>query len=566
MYRLVIFENGGTVQLDKNASAVPTAALNELIVKECIDRNFSAVPTQLRLGKNAEFTAKLQRMPEDGTNVALLYPVSLKYADPEAVVTDVAKIYHSVGSDEKERLEALVDMRLKLFKPASSANNTASNANDNSDSTKLAEPEKPKSKGAAGGAAAASSAALAAAAASKASKSAKSKKTKKKGRTWDGMEANSDSEGENLDFSSSKDADASAAVPTESLNALDLGEKSKQGFVVKELSDELGDILSTPSDSSEKPTKSEPFGFLKRYMGGKKLDQNDLKSVLSAMEDHLVTRNVAKEVAASICDQVGKDLVGTSTSNWTTVKTTVRNSIKRVLQQILTPSTSTDLLAGIRRKLSAKPKHPYVISVVGVNGVGKSTNLGKLGFWFLQNDFKVLVAACDTFRSGAVEQLKVHVQRLQQMKGTRGQIELFDRGYGKDAAVIAKQAVDYAGKNDYDVVLIDTAGRRHNDDRLMSSLEKFGNLANPDKIIMVGEALVGTDSVEQARNFDSAFGKGRGLDFFLISKCDTVGEMLGTLVNVTYATGVPVLFVGVGQQYTDLRTLNVDWAVDKLMS
>jgi len=85
---------------------------------------------------------------------------------------------------------------------------------------------------------------------------------------------------------------------------------------------------------------------------------------------------------------------------------------------------------------------------------------------------------------------------------------------------------------------------RHNDQRLMSSLEKFAKFANPDKILMVGEALVGTDSVAQARNFNAAFGAGRGLDGFIISKCDTVGDMVGTLVSMVHSTGVPVLFVG----------------------
>ena len=88
-------------------------------------------------------------------------------------------------------------------------------------------------------------------------------------------------------------------------------------------------------------------------------------------------------------------------------------------------------------------------------------------------------------------------------------------GYGKDAAVIAQKAIEYGQRHQFDIVLIDTAGRRHNDERLMSSLEKFGKLANPDKIVMVGEALVGTDSVQQAKNFNASFGPNRNLDFFL---------------------------------------------------
>lgn len=242
------------------------------------------------------------------------------------------------------------------------------------------------------------------------------------------------------------------------------------------------------------------------------------------------------------------------------------------LRKILTPTSSLDLLREIDAvvspaALSLKKKRPYVMSIVGVNGVGKSTNLSKICYFLLQNKYKVLVVACDTFRSGAVEQLAVHVRNLKELTAREGgQVELYQKGYGKDAANVAKDSVSFAAQEGYDVVLIDTAGRRHNDQRLMSSLEKFAKFAQPDKILMVGEALVGTDSVAQARNFNAAFGQGRSLDGFIISKCDTVGDMVGTLVSMVHATNVPVLFVGVGQHYSDLRNLSVKWAVEKLMA
>jgi signal recognition particle receptor subunit alpha len=246
--------------------------------------------------------------------------------------------------------------------------------------------------------------------------------------------------------------------------------------------------------------------------------------------------------------------------------------MESALGKILTPTTSLDLLREIEGTVNP-PKgaghegRPYVMSIVGVNGVGKSTNLSKICYFLLQNKYRVLVCAADTFRSGAVEQLRVHVKNLQELSSREGgAVDLYERGYGKDAAHIARDAVTFAGSNGFDVVLIDTAGRRHNDARLMSSLEKFAQLAAPDKILMVGEALVGTDSVQQARNFNAAFGTGRKLDGFIISKCDTVGDMVGTLVSMVHATGIPVLFLGIGQHYSDLRTLSVPWAVKLLMS
>lgn len=242
------------------------------------------------------------------------------------------------------------------------------------------------------------------------------------------------------------------------------------------------------------------------------------------------------------------------------------------LRKILTPTTSLDILSSIHRVTSPtnplQARRPYTISIVGVNGVGKSTSLSKLAFFLLQNNFRILIAACDTFRSGAVEQLRVHASRLRELSDREGlgRIELYEKGYGKDASHIARDAIAYASQQDFDVVLIDTAGRRHNDARLMSSLEKFADLAKPDKILMVGEALVGTDSVKQAQAFNQAFGAKRGIDGFVISKCDTVGEMVGVLVSMVHATGVPVVFLGVGQHYGDLRTVNVGSVVGLLMS
>lgn len=367
-------------------------------------------------------------------------------------------------------------------------------------------------------------------------------------------------DGQALDVGSDDDADldfssgpSGAAAVVEDVDMTNYGGANKQGdFVLKQLGE----------DEPAIPTKSR-FGFLKNIMGGKTITQEDMDKVTAKVEEQLMKKNVAKEVAVYLCDQVSRSLVGCTTNSWTTVEQTVQQAMADALRKILTPSASLDLLHEVQRHKKLGGGRPYVISVVGVNGVGKSTNLSKIGFWLLQNKMRLLVAACDTFRSGAVEQLGVHVNRLNELAGRQGtgEVELFAQGYGKDPAHTAEKAVEYGEKNGFDVVLIDTAGRRHSDKRLMGDLEKFAKRARPNKIIMVGEALVGTDSVQQARNFNDAFGKDRNLDFFLISKCDTVGDMIGSIVNMTYATNIPVLFVGTGQHYTDLRTLSVDWAV-----
>ena len=457
------------------------------------------------------------------------------------------------------------------------------------------------------------------------------KSTAKKMRKWDASGMADEDDGEILDYSAPADEGDVAAPAVEAVSADDWGRRTGKGqFVLKELGEEVQSILEQADAEKSKGAASSGVvgsgfnaigGFFRNIVGGKVLTESDLEKPLKAMEEHLLKKNVAREAAVRLCEGVQREMVGKKTGNFQSTDAALRVAMESSLRKILTPTSSLDLLREINAVVAPTTKQqaprPYVMSIVGVNGVGKSTNLSKICYFLLQNKYRVLIAACDTFRSGAVEQLRVHADRLKELSSREnagdveiyqkgygkdaanvakdaacdtfrsgaveqlrvhadrlkelssrenaGDVEIYQKGYGKDAANVAKDAVDYAAANKFDVVLIDTAGRRHNDQRLMSSLEKFAKFANPDKIFMVGEALVGTDSVMQARNFNQAFGQGRNLDGFIISKCDTVGDMVGTLVSMVHATGIPIVFLGVGQHYGDLRGLSVPWAVSLLM-
>lgn len=407
------------------------------------------------------------------------------------------------------------------------------------------------------------------------------KSSAKKMRKWDADGFADEDDGEILDYSAPADETNLVAPVVDAVSQDDMGHRTGKGqFVLKDLGDEVHDILDNADAEKSKGTATTGVvgsgfnaigGFFRNIVGGKVLTETDLQKPLKAMEDHLLKKNVAREAAVRLCEGVERELLGKKTANFQSVDAALRIAMEASLRKILTPTSSLDLLHEINAVTSPTTKQqvprPYVISIVGVNGVGKSTNLSKICFFLLQNNYRVLIAACDTFRSGAVEQLRVHARNLRELSSREnvGEVELYEKGYGKDAANVAKDAVAYGAANKFDVVLIDTAGRRHNDQRLMSSLEKFAKFAQPDKIFMVGEALVGTDSVMQARNFNQAFGTGRNLDGFIISKCDTVGDMVGTLVSMVHATGIPIVFLGVGQHYGDLRGLSVPWAVNLLM-
>ncbi|KAK5175343.1 uncharacterized protein LTR77_000482 [Saxophila tyrrhenica] len=423
------------------------------------------------------------------------------------------------------------------------------------------------------------------------------KTSAKQKRRWDADGFAADDNDPVLDYSApaatSEPGDGERELDVNEVKAENMGSRTGKGqFVLKDLDDEVDAILaSSKSSQATKETSAESSGLLgsatsrisglfRNVVGGKTLSKQDLQQPLQQMQNHLLEKNVAREAAERLCTSVETDLLNQTTASFTSIDATIRTSMAKALTRILTPTSSLDLLRNITSTIEGPAARPYVISIVGVNGVGKSTSLSKIAYFLLQNKFRVLVVAADTFRSGAVEQLRVHVRNLSELSRREdvGTVELFEQGYGKDAATVARDAVSNAtnaGKGEmlYDVVLIDTAGRRHNDTRLMSSLTKFGQLAKPDKIFMVGEALVGTDSVAQARNFAKEFvdtkgqlrNNGVGMDGFIISKCDTVGDMVGTLVSMVHATGIPVVFLGVGQHYGDLRGLNVGWAVDKLM-
>ncbi|PSR88546.1 signal recognition particle, alpha subunit, N-terminal-domain-containing protein [Coniella lustricola] len=418
-----------------------------------------------------------------------------------------------------------------------------------------------------------------------AGRKAKGPKQGKKSRKWDddGLPIEED-DSVKLDYSGAgaEEPSVGRSSALEEVDSSSWGSTSKGKFVLKDLGDEVHSILAQAEAQKTSAKTEQPGGLVgtglsaisglfRNVMGGKTMTKEDLDKAMKGMEDHLLKKNVAREAAVRLCEGVEKELVGLTTDNFQSINARIQKAMEASLTKMLTPTSSLDLLREIDSitspsATSMRKARPYVISIVGVNGVGKSTNLSKICFFLLQNKYKVLIAAGDTFRSGAVEQLKVHVRNLKELTAREGgQVELYEKGYGKDAANVARDAVLHAAQEGYDVVLIDTAGRRHNDQRLMSSLEKFAKFAQPDKILMVGEALVGTDSVAQARNFNAAFGSVRTLDGFIISKCDTVGDMVGTLVSLVHATNVPVLFVGVGQHYNDLRNFSVKWAVEKLL-
>jgi len=173
------------------------------------------------------------------------------------------------------------------------------------------------------------------------------------------------------------------------------------------------------------------MSFLKNLSGTKPLDDTDLEPVLTKFKEHIISKNVASDIAEKLCDSVSVSLKGKKLGTFGNLKSTVKVSLEEALTRILTPKKNIDIL---RDAQEAKAKgRTYAITFCGVNGVGKSTNLAKICAWLQQNGFSVMIAACDTFRAGAVEQLNVHCKRLG--------VELYEKGYKTDPTAIALDAI-----------------------------------------------------------------------------------------------------------------------------
>jgi signal recognition particle receptor subunit alpha len=342
---------------------------------------------------------------------------------------------------------------------------------------------------------------------------------------------------------------------------------------------EQNDVIldQTDGDSEESSSWGSSLrGLLDQMTGNKVLTARDLESPLQQMEKMLTAKNVATDIAKDICHMVQVKLAGKRLRSFAQVKTAVRQALEEAIAKILRPrNIDIDVAQAVISKRESqvspfwfgtnssstgkKSGSPYVIVMIGINGVGKSTSLAKIAYYLKCKGCNPLIAACDTFRSGAVEQLNVHAKCLG--------VPLYHRGYAKDPSTVAKAAIAHAAAEGHDVVLVDTAGRMQNNVPLMKALSKLVVTNSPDFVLFVGEALVGHDGMDQLRMFNQALksgGHGRNIDGIVLTKFDTVSDKVGAALTLTHVTGAPIVFVGTGQKYNHLKKLSVPAVIQSL--
>jgi fused signal recognition particle receptor len=264
----------------------------------------------------------------------------------------------------------------------------------------------------------------------------------------------------------------------------------------------------------------------------------------------LAENDVAFPVADKICDDLTKRLDGVSVKRLEDRKQLVDENLRQVLLEVMLTKERIDLLAKAEEK--RKNKTPLVLMFVGINGTGKTTTIAKVGKFFQDKNYSVVLAGADTYRAGSIEQLEEHGRRLG--------IRVIKSTYGGDPAAVAYDAVSHAKAHGINIVLIDTAGRMQTNQNLMNELVKVKRVVQPDLTIFTVDSLIGNDAVMQAEEFNKAV----GIDATILTKVDADVKG-GSALSVTYVTRKPILFIGVGQTYKDLELFNPEKFVNMVL-
>lgn len=285
------------------------------------------------------------------------------------------------------------------------------------------------------------------------------------------------------------------------------------------------------------------FSKIKKAVVTKKINEKQFDELFWDLELALLENNVAVEVIDKIRDDLKESLIDRSIA---------RSQIEKHIIDSL-KSSINDILSGEQINIleNVKKKKPYVMCFVGINGSGKTTTIAKMAYLLKMKGLTCCLAAADTFRAAAIDQLAIHAERLG--------IKIIKHDYGADPAAVAFDAIKHAEAKNIDVVLIDTAGRIHSDVNLQDEMKKIIRIAKPDLKIFVGESITGNDCVEQAKRFNESI----DLDGIILSKAD-IDEKGGSALSISYVTKKPIAYLGTGQEYGDLAKFDKEKIMENL--
>ena len=293
-------------------------------------------------------------------------------------------------------------------------------------------------------------------------------------------------------------------------------------------------------------TRTSVFDRISKAIIGKSTVDDE---VLDNLEEILVTSDVGVDTTLKIIDRIQKRVARDKYLGTSELNSILKEEIASLLQENNSGDGSTFDLP--------EDKKPYVIMVVGVNGVGKTTTIGKLAYNFKMAGKKVVLGASDTFRAAAVDQLKIWADRVG--------VPIVSQGMGADPASVAFDTVKSAVAQDADVVLIDTAGRLHNKVGLMNELSKIKKVCQkvipdaPHEVLLVLDASTGQNAIEQARQFIAA----TEVNALALTKLDGTAKG-GVVIGISDQFKIPVKYIGVGEKMENLQIFDRNEFVDSL--
>ncbi|UXD21520.1 signal recognition particle [Ignicoccus pacificus DSM 13166] len=313
--------------------------------------------------------------------------------------------------------------------------------------------------------------------------------------------------------------------------------------------DQKSEKLTKITEEKKEKVKKGFFAKVKETLVYKELDLKKLEPILEEYVLLLTEADVAYEVAEELIEKFKERLKGKKIRRGEDEKKIIEDALREAIYDLIN-IPGPDLVEEAKK---AKAEGRILkIMFMGVNGVGKTTTIAKVAYMLKKAGITPVLAAADTFRAGAVEQLKQHAERIG--------VPIVTKPYGSDPAAVAYDAIEFAKARGFSVVLVDTAGRMHVDVDLMNELRKVARVIEPDYKILVLDALTGNDAVEQARFFDEAV----GVDGVILTKVDADAKG-GAVLSVAATIKKPILYLGIGQGYEDLIRFDPSWFVERLL-
>ncbi|MBR0271296.1 MAG: signal recognition particle-docking protein FtsY [Methanobrevibacter sp.] len=300
----------------------------------------------------------------------------------------------------------------------------------------------------------------------------------------------------------------------------------------------------------DKDDSPEGTGGLFSFVREKTISEKHVEDTLWELEMGLLEGDVAMEVATEVVESVKEDLVGRKIKRSSDITEYTFNALRNAVSEIIDiPGKSmTEMIE--EKKAQGEP---LVVMFVGINGTGKTTTIGKLANYYLKKGYTPVIAASDTFRAGAIEQVTHHADNVG--------VKIIKHQKGSDPAAVAFDAVEHAKAQGKELVLIDTAGRMQTNTNLMDEMKKIKRVSKPDLVIFVGDALTGNDATQQAVKFNEAI----DIDGVILTKADADSKG-GASLSIGYVIKKPIMFLGVGQGYDDIREYDAEWMLNQLFS